>query len=279
MLKRGLFTLMIGIFAAGCVSGGAGPKSTGAEEPGSQAGRHLRIFSTGAPELAGGTEMIVRKPASLTLAQLREKYRSNFILQGPSSPKRVALTFDDVPDRYYTVQILDLLKRYHAKATFFIVGNRAEQNPDIVKRIVEEGHAIGNHSYTHANLPKLSDIAFRNEVIMTQQAVKRITGQTMHFIRPPYGNINDKQIKWLISQKLKIVNWNVDSLDWKGLNADQVEANIMGNVRSGSIVLQHGAGGKGEDLSGTVGALQRVIQQLRESGIELVTIPHLLAPK
>ncbi|WP_229106540.1 polysaccharide deacetylase family protein, partial [Paenibacillus sp. 1001270B_150601_E10] len=112
-----------------------------------------------------------------------------------------------------------------------------------------------------------------------QQTIKDITGQTMTIIRPPYGNVSEEQVKWLASQGLLIVNWNVDSLDWKGLNADQVVSNVMSHIGSGSIVLQHGAGGTGEDLTGTVEALPRMIKQLRDQGIELVTIPELLGRK
>jgi len=239
----------------------------------------LRPFSMNesvTPDLAGGKESNIRKPEPLTLAELRAKYSSTFLLHGPPAPKRIALTFDDVPDDYFTPLILDTLKQLHVKATFFVVGNRAESHPEIVRRMITEGHIIGNHSYSHANLPKIADSAFRDEVLRTEDIIKKITGKTMLFIRPPYGNVSEEQIKWIASQHMKIINWNVDSLDWKGLSADQVKANIMSNISSGAIVLQHGAGGVGEDLTGTIEALPSMVAELRAQNIEIVTIPELL---
>ncbi|MBR2569718.1 MAG: polysaccharide deacetylase family protein [Paenibacillus sp.] len=276
MFKKAMLILLLAVFAAGCGSQSSSHKEGQGPTSSSDNASPVRIFSTGAPDLAGGPEGANREPNKLTLAQLREKYKSHFILQGPSSPPRVALTFDDVPDKYFTIQVLNVLKEHNVKATFFVVGNRAEAHPDVVKRMVDEGHVLGNHSYTHANLPKVNDKKFQQEVNMTQDAVQKITGKTMTMIRPPYGNVSEEQVKWLASQGLLIVNWNVDSLDWKGLNADQVVSNVMSHIGSGAIVLQHAAGGTGEDLTGTVEALPRIIKQLRNQGIELVTVPVLL---
>ncbi|WNQ13975.1 polysaccharide deacetylase family protein [Paenibacillus aurantius] len=228
------------------------------------------------PNLAGGLEQNIRKPHPMTLADLRNKYRSTFLLNGPGTKREVALTFDDAPDANFTPQILDVLKRKGVKATFFVVGNRVLAHPDIVKRMVQEGHTIGNHSYNHANLPKLTDAEFRDQITKTDELIRQYTGFTPNIVRPPYGNIAEEQIQWLASQHKKIVNWNVDSLDWKGLSAKQVETNVLAHVHPGSIVLEHAAGGTGEDLSGTVLALPKIIDELRNDGVKLVTIPELL---
>ncbi|MDT2240157.1 polysaccharide deacetylase family protein [Paenibacillus larvae] len=95
-------------------------------------------------------------------------------------------------------------------------------------------------------------------------------------IRPPYGNVTEEQVKWLASQKMYIIFWNVDSLDWKGLTADQIVTNVLGHARPGSIILQHGGGGVGEDLSGSVEALPRIIEGFRKEGIKMTTVPDLL---
>ncbi|WP_245583499.1 polysaccharide deacetylase family protein [Paenibacillus assamensis] len=238
--------------------------------------KEYKLVPNGAPELAGGSENKNRNTHPLTLEELRKKYRSNFHFSGSSTPPRVALTFDDAPDQLFTPRVLDVLKEYKVKATFFVVGNRAQKHPDIINRIVKEGHILGNHTYNHPNLAKVSNTIFQREVLDTQQTIKKLTGKTMRYLRPPYGNITEEQIKWLVSKNISIVNWNVDSLDWKGLNAEQVLANVMGDVKAGAIVLQHSAGGEGEDLSGTVQALPQIIKQLGEQGIELVTVPELL---
>ncbi|MCK9858488.1 polysaccharide deacetylase family protein [Paenibacillus sp. ATY16] len=228
------------------------------------------------PELVGGPEDAVRKEEPLTLAELREKYRSTFLLRGDSKEKRVALTFDDGPDETFTPLVLDELKKAGVKATFFVVGNRIEANPDIFQRMVSEGHAIGNHSYSHPNYLKLSDEQFREEIEKTDRLIKTYIGHLPSLVRPPYGGVTEGQINWLASMEKKIINWNVDSLDWKGLNADEVYANIMDATKNGSIVLQHSAGGEGEDLTGTVEALGRVISKLKEKDMELVTVPDLI---
>lgn len=228
------------------------------------------------PHLAGGSEYAHRIPQPLSLADLHQKYKSNFILSGSPEKREIALTFDDAPDTHFTPQVLDALKKMNVKATFFIVGNRAEKHPEIVTRMVREGHAIGNHSYNHANFNKLSDTAFRVQIKKTDDILQRLISYRPVIVRPPYGNVTEGQIKWLISQKKKIINWNVDSLDWKNLTAEQVSTNILSDIRPGSIVLQHSAGGKGEDLSGTVQAIPQIIKKLRADGVRFVTVPELL---
>ncbi|WP_018130257.1 polysaccharide deacetylase family protein [Effusibacillus pohliae] len=228
------------------------------------------------PNLEDGKEHDVREPHPLSLADLRRKYPSTFILSGPPTKRQVALTFDDGPDTVFTPQVLDVLKRYHVKATFFVVGNRALAHPELVQRMVREGHVVGNHSFSHANLPKLSDDQFHYQILHTEEILRPLIGYNPKLVRPPYGNINEPQILWLAGQGFKIINWNVDSLDWKGLNAAQVSTNVLAHVHPGNIILQHCAGGHGEDLTGTVQALPRIIEKLRADGVQFVTVPDLL---
>lgn len=278
LLLLGLCTVL-SIYVSGCSTTSTSPQPPSVKkshEGYSIQQRQVRVATKEAPSFVDGNEIDVRKPKPLTLSELRRKYRSHFIMQGPSDQRKVALTFDDAPDNHFTLQVLDVLRQYGVKATFFVVGNRAEKYPDILKRILDEGHIIGNHSYDHANLPKLSDEAFHNEINRTQDILRAATGHTVTFIRPPYGNINEEQIKWLASQGMLIVNWNVDSLDWKGLTAEQIEANVMSHLTPGAIVLQHAAGGKDHDLSGTVKALPLIIEELNRQGIEMVTLDKLL---
>lgn len=293
-MKKTCIIVLTGLFLAGCVAGqgkmGAqsAPGAQGApgvqNAPGAQStpnpqnAPHPEAMADAGntPDLVAGKESDVREPRPLTLAELHSKYPSTFILNGPSSKRQAALTFDDAPDARFTPQVLDMLKKYNVKATFFVMGNRAEAHPDIVRRIVAEGHVVGNHSYNHPNLVKLSDAEFRDQVQRTQQIISRIAGYTPAVFRPPYGNVNEGQIQWLASQHLKIVNWNVDSLDWKGLDAKQVSTNVLAHTGPGSIILQHAAGGHGENLNGTVQALPAIIEKLQADGIELVTVPELL---
>jgi peptidoglycan/xylan/chitin deacetylase (PgdA/CDA1 family) len=213
----------------------------------------------------------------LSLAELRAKYPHIFKINGPSRDKRVALTFDDGPDRTFTPQILNVLKQYNVKATFFLIGRRAAEHPDIVRRIVREGHVVGNHSYSHPLFTKLTVGEFARQIGDAESVLTDLTGYAPKFVRPPYGEITEEQLLWADSRHYTIVNWNVDSLDWKQLRADLVAQNIIGNVKAGAIVLQHSAGGDGQDLSGTVLALPRIIESLRAEGYRLVTIPELLS--
>lgn len=211
----------------------------------------------------------------LSLSQLMKKYPDTFRTSGPRV-KKIALTFDDVPDPRFTGKVLDVLKEHHVNATFFAVGERAKKHPGLVKRMHQEGHAIGNHSYNHAQLNKLSLHKFKDQIERTNQVIKSITGIEPRLIRPPYGEINEEQLQWARKNGFKVVNWNVDSLDWKGLGKDEVMSNILSTVGPGSIVLQHAGGGVGSDLTGTIEALPGIIKELRSKGYTFVTLPEML---
>ncbi|RKN64321.1 polysaccharide deacetylase family protein [Paenibacillus ginsengarvi] len=212
----------------------------------------------------------------LTIAELRAKYPEVFKLSGSAKEKNIALTFDDGPDERFTPQVLDVLKAYGVKATFFLLGKKAEAHPAIVKRIVREGHAIGNHSYRHPLFTKITVDQFADEVGRTEEVLNRIIGYRPKLLRPPYGEIGEGQLQWASAGGYVVVNWNVDSLDWKSLGEKQVSGNILNHTKAGAIVLQHSAGGDSQDLSGTVKALPAIIMKLREQGYGLVTVPELL---
>jgi|HigsolmetaAR203D_1030402.scaffolds.fasta_scaffold01590_17 peptidoglycan/xylan/chitin deacetylase (PgdA/CDA1 family) len=210
------------------------------------------------------------------LAKLREKYPQDLIISGPAMEKKVALTFDDAPDRRFTAEILEVLRRENVPATFFVVGYRAQEMPELVRRMAADGHAVGNHSYNHPDLRKLDLPAFEDQLMRTQRILRELIGYEPQILRPPYGEINEWQLKWAVDRGFKIINWNVDSLDWKSLDKASVVDNILSQVRPGAIVLQHAGGGEGEDLTGTIDALPIVIRTLKRQGYEFVTVPELL---
>lgn len=212
----------------------------------------------------------------LSLSELRAKYPDWFKVSGAAKEPRIALTFDDGPDLRFTPQVLDVLKANGVKATFFLLGKKAEEHPDIVKRIVREGHAIGNHSYRHPQFTKLTVDEFASEIEKAEEVLNRLAGYRPKLVRPPYGAIDEDELQWAKNRGYVIVNWNVDSLDWKNLGEQQVLGNILGHTKAGAIVLQHSAGGDSQDLSGTVKALPGIIAKLREQGYGLVTVPELL---
>lgn len=224
-----------------------------------------------------GTLHLADQPLAWTgSANAKNINQNTFLMRGPGTKREVALTFDDAPDNIFTPKILDILEEKNVKATFFLVGYRVKKYPDIAKRIVQEGHAIGNHSYNHPDFLKLKDEDFRKQITKTDLLISSITGNTTSIVRPPYGNISERQIEWLAEKNKIIVNWDVDSLDWKGIDAKQVMSNILPNVSPGSIILQHSGTGDGGDLSGTVHALPNIIDKLRKKGYKLVTVQELL---
>lgn len=227
-------------------------------------------------DLSGGSERDNRGFPQRKIVDLASMYPKLFFREGPGKEKKVALTFDDGPDTVYTPQIMDVLKKYNVKATFFLIGNRAQLFPDIVKRMVREGHVVGNHSMNHANIAKLNKEKTYQEIKQAEDALYKIIGYRTFLFRSPYGSLNAEQVKQIGDYNYKIIAWNVDSLDWKSLSAEQVQYNILENAKEGSIILQHSSGSVEEDLTGSVAALPEVIKILKKEGYKFVTIPELL---
>lgn len=227
----------------------------------------------GAEDTAPTSTEASTKP--LNLAELQRKYSETFVFRGPRV-KQVALTFDDVPDPRFTPQVLKILKREGVKATFFVVGSRAKKHPDLVRKIHKDGHIIGNHSYTHQQFKKHTLAEFQSEILRTEKVIQNIVGYRPRLIRPPYGDINEAQVRWAKRHSYRVVNWNVDSLDWKGLDKEKVKQNVLETVGPGSIVLQHAGGGNGTDLSGTIEALPEIIRELKAKGYQFVNVATML---
>jgi peptidoglycan-N-acetylglucosamine deacetylase len=211
-----------------------------------------------------------------TWVQLEKRYPGSFVTRGSGSSREVALTFDDVPDPRYTPQVLDILARHRVRATFFVVGSRAAKHPALVRRMVREGHLIGNHSYSHAPFSKLSMYRFREQILETDNVLTKLSGYRPRFIRPPYGEVTSRQVDWTRQNGYIIANWDVDSVDWKQIPQDRILANIRKTLQPGSIILQHAGGGYGQDLSGSIKALPHLIQLLRNKGYRPVTLEELL---
>lgn len=226
--------------------------------------------------LQGGSERDNRGFPQRKIIDLTGMFPGLFFREGPADEKRVALTFDDGPDSVYTPQIMDILDKKNIKATFFLIGSRAELFPDVVKRMVEKGHIVGNHTMTHPVIVKLDKEKTKENIMDAEKVLADLTGYRTSLFRSPYGSLNPEKIEEIKKMGYKIIAWNVDSLDWKSLTEEQVMYNILENVKGGSIILQHSSGSKEEDLTGTVGALPRIIEVLEKEGYEFVTIPELL---
>jgi peptidoglycan/xylan/chitin deacetylase (PgdA/CDA1 family) len=184
----------------------------------------------------------------------------------------IAMTFDDGPSPETTPRLLDILKQRNIKATFFMIGQNAERNPAIVKRILEDGHEIGNHSWTHPQLSKLSDERVTQEINQTQDAIKKACGYTPVLLRPPYGAITARQKEWIEKQfGLSVIIWSVDPFDWKRPGASVIEQRILAGARPGAIVLSH------DIHKQTVDAMPATLDALAAKGFKFVTVSQLIA--
>jgi len=190
--------------------------------------------------------------------------------------KQVALTFDDGPDVCYTPQILDILKQNNVKATFFIVGLNAQAHPQMIRRIVNEGHAIGNHTWDHPVLLKLSADRVKEEVQKTEQLLYNITGLKTAMFRPPYGSTTPQLIDEISSLGYKIIDWSVDTRDWDKTPVSQIMDHVSNEIYPGGIILQHCSGSKSEHLSNTVKTLPQIISLLKSQGYSFVMVQDLL---
>lgn len=207
-------------------------------------------------------------------------FQKDIIRQGPHHFKYVAITFDDGPDPEFTPEILDILKQKDVKATFFLVGKNVERYPSIAKRIAEEGHLLGNHTYSHKSLIPLSKNATVSEIKKAENAILNATGQRPTLFRPPRGIYSDFARKFLQDERYTIVLWDVSAIDWAELSPNSIVANVMNNTGPGSIILLHDSGDlvkyKGGDRTSTVKALPQIIDNLRREGYEFITIDQMI---
>lgn len=151
--------------------------------------------------------------------------------------KKVALTFDDGPNNTSSIQILNTLKKYNIKATFFMLGTMVDNYPDVVKKIHDEGHEIANHTYNHKDLTTLDDSSIKREIESTNQSIEKITGERPTLLRPPYGSYNERVTK--LEPNMTIALWNIDTLDWKTHNATAILGEVKKELQPHSIVLMH----------------------------------------
>lgn len=182
-------------------------------------------------------------------------------------PKKIALTFDDGPHPYYTEQLLDGLKERGVQATFFVTGEHASLHPDIIKRMEEEGHLIGNHTYSHMQLNSGNREKFKQELIDTNEILEEITGREIEYVRPPYGTW-DKGFE----EELDMIPvlWTIDPLDWCSSNSEGVAQKVLDKAAENEIILMH------DYYESSVTAALMVVDELLSQGYTLVTVEEIL---
>ena len=203
------------------------------------------------------------------------KYQAKTIYKAEPSNKEkvIALTIDDGPWPKTTAEMLDILKQNQVKATFFWVGSALQENPEIGKRVVAEGHAIGNHTWHHW-YRKMDEATAKSEIEKTNELIYQTTGVKTSFFRPPGGYLNNGLATYAKSQQNSIVMWSVTSADTDPRAKYQVFVkNVLRDAKPGAIVLMHDGGGNRER---TVKALPAIISGLKQQGYRFVTVPELL---
>lgn len=209
---------------------------------------------------AGGKRQDITEPAS-------QEVSAGKIAGEEDVAKKIALTFDDGPHPRYTEQLLDGLKERNVVATFFVTGENAQNYPNIIRREQEEGHLLGNHTYSHIQLTSGNRETFREELVKTNEILENITGEKVSFVRPPYGSWDKSFEKEL---NMFPVLWNIDPLDWCSHNAECIAAKVVEKAGDGDIILMH------DYYDTSVTAALEVVDVLQKRGFQFVTVEEIL---
>lgn len=188
------------------------------------------------------------------------------VTHNPQAGKKVALTFDDGPHPQNTPAILNLLKQYNAKATFYMLGSTADFYPNLVKEVAQAGHEIGNHSWSHYEMTTIDDATIRKEIELSDQAIRSAIGYAPATMRPPFGS-HDARVDALVGKP--IVLWSIDTRDWESRDPNAVLGVVQQSMHDGAIILMHDSHGT------TVEATRLVLDYLAGQGYEFVTISEL----
>lgn len=228
-------------------------------------------------ETRAAVPMSVAIESSFTLGPLMsvpERFQGQLVrhVTPANGEKLVALTFDDGPWPSSTEQVLNILKQFNIKATFFWVGTQIQANPELAKRVVAAGHAVGNHSWTHV-MDNVDELVAAQEVGNTTRLIYETTGVRTTLFRPPGGNLNGQLVPYAKGQQNTVVLWSADSSDYY-VSTPLIIDNVLSNVQPGGIALLHDGGG---DRAATIEALPQIITGLQKQGYKFVTIPELLA--
>jgi peptidoglycan/xylan/chitin deacetylase (PgdA/CDA1 family) len=224
--------------------------------------------------VAGALYIVVRSRSGVSSDAYKHVNRPGVIYWHGSPDKRdIALTFDDGPRAPHTAQLLEVLKRHRARATFFLLGTNVDADPASARAVAEAGHAIGSHAYTHRSMVLQTRAEVERQLARADAAIRKATGVRPAFFRPPYGAENDATLAASKALGYVAVEWSVSSKDWDRPGVDVIVENVLSQIHNGAIVLMHDGGG---DRSQTVAAVARLIPELRRRGYRLVTVPELL---
>lgn len=189
----------------------------------------------------------------------------------PAKPNIIALTFDDGPSPEFTPKILALLNRYHARATFFVLGTEVAHFPKIVRDLVKQGSVVANHGYNHVNYFQLGVQGTARDAGKLATLLKEKAIPTVPYYRPPYGNTNKRLIAYMEKHGYTVTLWSIDTRDWAMPGTSFITRKVLSNAKPGSIVLMHDGGG---NRTQTVRALAAILPTLESEGYKFVTLPQ-----
>ncbi len=192
--------------------------------------------------------------------------------------KQLALTYDDGPNEPHTLRLLQVLAKHEVRATFFLVGRYVQQHPAIVREIVNAGHVVGNHTFTHPLLTFKSAAEIRQQLSDCRSAIEDALGKSSNLFRPPFGGRRPAVLRIARELGLEPVMWNVTGFDWNAPSAAVIEQKVAKQIRGGDVILLHDGGHKemGADRSQTVLATDHLITRYKSEGYEFVTIPQMM---
>ena len=187
--------------------------------------------------------------------------------------KQIALTFDDGPHPTLTPKILEILARYHVPATFFMVGQNVLNYPEAARAVIDAGHEVGNHTFTHPHIASLNEQAIFEEIGRCEDALEELCEYRPHILRTPQGVLTPSLEKCLLEEDYILVLWSLDTRDWDNKSTDAIVRSVLDGVKSGDIILMHDYIGYN---SKTPEALETIIPELLSLGYEFVTVSELL---
>lgn len=206
---------------------------------------------------------------------------SNKVLRkGASNKKWIALTFDDGPSPEYTPRVLDILKKYDVPASFFLVGNFAALNPQLVKRMQAEGHSVGCHSYFHYHAWLMPPLTSYIDMMRTYKVIKKILGQAPRWYRPPWGTFNLFSLLWAKKLGLYPAYWSIEAQDWEAkTTVEHIRDTVLSKAEPGSIIVLHDNRGAKGAPERTIEALPYIIESLQKEGYRFVTLDEMKGVK
>lgn len=212
-----------------------------------------------------------------TMAPRSQMFGETFI-GTPGVGKKLALTYDDGPNDPHTLRLLDVLAKHEVKATFFVIGQYVRQRPDILLRVVAEGHEVGNHTFTHPVLSLCDAGNVKGELALCNEALTNASRTDAKLFRPPFGARRPATLRIAREMGYVPVMWSVTCYDWKATSAEQVEAHAVRQIKGGDVILLHDGSHKqmGANRAHTVEATDRIIRRYKDQGFEFVTISQMM---